>query len=416
MYRFDWIEQLKLRGLPGAVPGRLQNVSPVVWALGLTSLLTDISSEMVSSVLPTYLVLHLRLSPIQYGAIDGIYNGLSVALAAIAAGVLADRLVRRKEVAAAGYGLSAICKLLLLGTAGAWSWIALVVGLDRVGKSIRTAPRDALLSLHTSPGMMGTAFGVHRALDSCGALLGPLVAVVLLAQLPGAFDTLWTVSFIVALMGIAALWLLVPGAGAGRVAVQEREEPTAASRRRFIGLAACGTALAFVTISDGFIYLLLQEKSGLDGSLVPVYFIVTAASYMLFSIPIGVLADRFGRAAVFISGYVVLGVLYLLLLSTPNAGFGAQCACLLLLGLYYAGTEGVLMASASTVVAARRRATGLAVLATCIGLGKLGSSLLFGWAAEALGTAVAIRLFAAALFVIVVGCVVWLRVSARERA
>ena len=141
MYRLDWIEQLKLRAkaLPSA--NQVSGVSPVVWSLGLTSFLTDISAEMVYSVLPVYLVLHLHLSPLQYGAIDGVYNGLAVVLVCIVAGLMADRARRHKEVALSGYGLSALCKLLLLATGGVWGWLIAIIGLDRIGKGIRTTPQ-----------------------------------------------------------------------------------------------------------------------------------------------------------------------------------------------------------------------------------------------------------------------------------
>ena len=109
MYRLDWIEQLKLKLTAAPATGAVLTVSPVVWSLGFTSLLTDISTEMVNSALPVYLVLHLHLSPVQYGVIDGLYNGLAVALLSIAAGLIADRSGRHKEVAGFGYALSAGC-------------------------------------------------------------------------------------------------------------------------------------------------------------------------------------------------------------------------------------------------------------------------------------------------------------------
>src|SRR5215468_5307816 len=142
MYRLEWIERRKLRASAPPSTAQIAKVSPVVWKLGLTSFLTDISSEMVNSVLPVYLVIHLHLSPLQYGAIDGVYNGLAVILVSLAAGLTADRLKRHKEVALAGYGFSAICKLSLLAAGGLWGWLIVITGIDRFGKGIRTAPRD----------------------------------------------------------------------------------------------------------------------------------------------------------------------------------------------------------------------------------------------------------------------------------
>ncbi len=183
MYRLDWIEQLKLKLIQAPTGGGVAQISPVVWSLGWTSLLTDISTEMVNSALPVYLVLHLHLSPMQFGVIDGVYNGLAIALLSIVAGLAADRWSRHKEVAGFGYVLSAGCKLLLLAAGGAWGWIAAVVGLDRAGKGIRSAPRDAIISFHTPPRLIASAFALHRGLDAGGALFGPIVAFVLLAQI-----------------------------------------------------------------------------------------------------------------------------------------------------------------------------------------------------------------------------------------
>jgi MFS family permease len=258
--------------------------------------------------------------------------------------------------------------------------------------------------------MLGTAFGVHRALDSAGALVGPLVAVALLAYLPGEFSALWLVSAIVGFLGVAALWLFVPASEpAAETAVSSQERSSARLGPPFAALTVCGTVLALFTVSDGFIYLLLQQKTGTDAGWVPLFFVATAMAYMAFSVPAGVLADRFGRGRVFIAGYAVLGALYLLLLLPESIGPGAQVLCLVLLGLYYAGTEGVLMAAASSIVQRNRRATGLAILATCIGLGKLASSLLFGWLSQAYGPAASVTVFTVALAAVLAACALWLR-------
>src|ERR671918_3154075 len=123
-------------------------VSGTVWALGFTSLLTDVSSEMVASVLPVYLVFQVGLSPLAFGVVDGLYQGIA-ALVRVAAGLFADRWQRYKDVATAGYGLSALCRLGILAAGTSASTIAAVVALDRIGKGIRTAPRDALIALRS---------------------------------------------------------------------------------------------------------------------------------------------------------------------------------------------------------------------------------------------------------------------------
>ena len=412
MYRLDWIERLKLSGTSagvGAAGSRVGNVSGVVWALGLTSFLTDISAEMVNSILPAYLFLHLRLSPLQFGAIDGIYNGLSIALVSLFAGFTADRWKRHKDVALVGYGLSAICKLLLLTAGAAWGWISLIVGIDRLGKGIRTAPRDSIISLHTPNASLGTAFGVHRALDSAGALAGPLIAFALLAQVGQQFDVLWVTSFVIGVLGVGALWLFVPATQGVALPTDRADTGRALVSRRFVGLASLGTLLALLTVSDGFLYLLLQQKSATGAGFLPLFYVGTAGAYMLFSIPMGLLADRYGRRAIFVGGYVVLGLLYGTLITSETIGVPMLVASLVLLGIYYAGTEGVLMALASTLAPRAKRTTALAIVATCVGLGKLMSSLLFGWVWQEHGTGTAMLTFAVGGAVAVLVAAAWLR-------
>ena len=176
--------------------------------LGLTSLLTDVSSEMVATILPLYLVFYLRLSPFEFGVLDGLYHG-AAALVRLVGGFTADRWRRHKELAAAGYGLSAVCKLGLLAAGGAWGALVAVVLLDRTGKGLRTAPRDALISLSSPREELATAFGVHRALDTAGAMLGPILAFGLLALAADAFDAVFVVSFCAAMLGLGVLVLFV---------------------------------------------------------------------------------------------------------------------------------------------------------------------------------------------------------------
>jgi hypothetical protein len=192
----------------------MPRIPRTVLLLGLTSLFTDISSEMVVTVLPLYLVYVGGFTPLAFGVIDGLYNG-AAALVGLASGFISDRWRRHKEVATTGYGLSAVCKLLLATVGTALSAIGATVLIDRVGKGIRTAPRDAMISLSTPEHQLGAAFGVHRALDTTGAMIGPLLAFGLLAVSPLAFDSIFLVSFCIALVGVAILVLFVQPGGRG---------------------------------------------------------------------------------------------------------------------------------------------------------------------------------------------------------
>jgi MFS family permease len=349
--------------------------------LGLTSLFTDISSEMVSTVLPLYLVFHLGFTPFEFGILDGLYQGVA-ALVRVISGLVADRWRRHKEVAAFGYGLSAACKLGLLAVGGAWAGLASMVLLDRVGKGVRTAPRDALISLSTRSAHLGAAFGVHRALDTAGALIGPLVAFGLLVLVPDGFDAVFVASFCAALIGLGVLTLFVenrpiPHARRDGRRVSFRSAVQLLGAPRFRVLVIAGSALGLATVSDGFLYLGLQRRLGLTESLFPLLFVVTALVYFILAVPAGRLADRIGRARVFLGGYALLPLVYLTLL-LPTVGYLELFACLLLFGAYYAATDGVLMALASVVLPPDLRSSGLALLTTATGLARLLASVLLG--------------------------------------
>ena len=357
-------------------------VSRTVLLLGLTSLITDISSEMVVTVLPLYLVAVGGFSPLAFGIIDGIYNG-ATAIVRLASGFIGDRWQRHKEVAVTGYGLSAVCKLALALVGTAVSSIGAVVLLDRAGKGIRTAPRDAMISLSTPKEQLGTAFGVHRAMDTAGAMLGPLLAFALLAAAPLAFDSVFLVSFCLALVGLAILVLFVngrvtvPGAGVPEASPSLRRAFSLVRMPQFRGLLLAGGALSLATASDAFIFLALQEKLDLGNSLFPLLFVGSAATYMLLAAPFGRLADRLGRGRVLLGGYALLGGVYLALL-LPLGGWPLLVITLGLLGSYYAATDGVLMALGSAVVPADVRGSGLALLGTATSFARLLASVAFG--------------------------------------
>src|SRR4051794_35112611 len=186
-----------------------KRVGRTVLLLGLTSMLTDVSAEMVATVLPIYVVFALGASPLAYGMLDGLYQGAS-AFVRLFSGVAADRDGRHKSVAGARYGLSAVTRIGLLIFGGSVPGLAALLFADRTGKGIRTAPRDAMISLSTRKEDLGRAFGVHRALDTAGALLGPLLAVGILLVAPRRYDAVFVVSLAFALLGLAVLVVKVP--------------------------------------------------------------------------------------------------------------------------------------------------------------------------------------------------------------
>ncbi|MFK0170675.1 MFS transporter [Streptomyces sp. NPDC090306] len=440
-------------------------IAPTVLALGAVSLITDVSSEMVTAVLPLYLVTGLGLSPLGFGLLDGIYNGFS-GVVRLAGGHLADRGGgRHKWVAGLGYAVSAVCKPLLL-VAHTLAPIGAILAVDRTGKGLRTAPRDALISLSSTPGNRGRAFGVHRAMDTAGALLGPLVAFLILRATVDGYDAVFTVSFCVACVGVLVLVLFVPGsrAGAGRGGVAagagatpagaagadrlagtgsaetggaegggaeacvaeagsahagrteagDAEAPAAASRRdtaprptlraalALLGrrdlrrIALCALLLGLATVSDSFVYLLLQRRLGVPERWFALLPLGTAAAFLLLAVPLGRLADRVGRWQVFLGGHGALLIAYALLLTSWH-GTALPYLVLLLHGTFYAATDGVLMAAASQTVPEHLRSSGLALVQTGQALARFVCSLAFGAAWTLWGDRTALGVSTAAL-------------------
>src|SRR5690349_16858656 len=300
----------------GLFPGRTA-VGATVLALGAVSLITDISSEMVTAVLPVYLVTGLGLSPLGFGLLDGVHNGFS-AVVRLAGGHLADRGGRHKTVAAIGYGASAVCKPLLL-LVHSLPLIGAVLAADRTGKGLRTAPRDALISLSSPPSAHGRAFGIHRAMDTAGALMGPLVAFVILRQAADGYDAVFTVSACVAVTGVLVLLLFVPGrpADGGAAPAGDRASLRAAlallGRRDLRRLAICALLLGLATVSDSFVYLVLQHRFDVPVQWFALLPLGTSAAFLTLTVPLGRLADRFGRWRVFLGGHVLLLAAYGLL-------------------------------------------------------------------------------------------------------
>jgi MFS family permease len=370
-------------------------VSRNVIGLGFTSLFTDISSEMVSAVLPMYLVLFLKLSPLQFGLIDGLYQGVG-ALVKLGFGFAADRLGRHKEVAFLGYALSAVCKVGLLAVGSAWGLLSAVVIVDRTGKGIRTAPRDALISLSTDKSLLGLAFGVHRALDTIGAMIGPLIAFGLLALLPNAFDAVFVASLSFALIGLGVLGLFVENRAVrlpGAPKPSLRAAVGLLEGRQLRALIIAGSLLGLATISDAFLYLGLQQRLSFSSGLLPLLYVVTSLIYFVLAVPLGRLADVYGRGKVFIAGYALLIVVYAMLL-LPTVGVAELIVCLVLFGAYYAATDGVLMALASPMLPLDLRTSGIALLTTAISLTRLFASVAFGalWTWWGIESAVAVYL------------------------
>ena len=356
---------------------RVGRVATTVLLLGVVSMLTDVSSEMVAAVLPLYLTTQVGLGYLAYGFVDGLYQGVS-AVVRIAGGYAGDRGGRPKWIAVCGYGISALSRIALLPATG-FAAIATVITGDRLGKGLRTAPRDALIAASSDPATLGRAFGVHRTLDTIGAALGPLVAFALLALVPGSYDSVFVTSFAFAVVGFAVLVLFVPdlrtGAAATRAGLRRvlKEIGGARLRRPLAATALLGV----LAIGDGFLYLAVQERDDLAASIFPLLYVGTNVAYLAFALPLGRLADRIGRARVFVGGHVALAAAYLAA-GLPYGGAATTVIVLLLLGTFYAATDGVLAALVSRLVSAEARGSGIAAAQTVVALTRFISAVGFG--------------------------------------
>ncbi|MEU5546427.1 MFS transporter [Streptomyces sioyaensis] len=369
-----------------------------VLVLGTVSLITDVSSEMITAVLPLYLVAELGLSPLGFGVLDGVYNGVS-ALVRLVGGRLSDRGEGggHKTVAAVGYGLSALCKPLLL-MVHSLPWIGAVLAVDRAGKGLRTAPRDAMISLAAEPAARGRAFGVHRAMDTAGALCGPLVAFLLLRAAAEGYDAVFTVSFCIAVLGVIVLLLFVPGRArdaARRTAEQAPARPrmpvrALLGRPEVRRLTGCAVLLGLTTISDSFLYLTLQRRLDLPAGWFPLLPLGTAAAFLLLAVPLGAIADRLGRRRLFLAGHLALLGAYGLLVAPLAGGPLLVCAVLVLHGAFYAATDGVLAAATADAVPEEVRGSGLALVQTGQTAARFVCSLSFGAAWTAWGDRTAV--------------------------
>jgi MFS family permease len=336
---------------------------------------------MVNAILPIYLTTEIGIGLISYGVVDGLYQGVSAVLR-IGGGYAGDRGGHPKWVAAGGYILSALTRLAMIPLHG-FAAISAVITVDRLGKGMRTAPRDALIADASEPAQLGRAFGVHRTLDTLGAAIGPLAAFGLLLAIPRGYDAIFVASFAFAIVGVAVIVLFVPDrrTDAGRSRVPARRVlATLAQPRLRRPLLAAGM-LAVFTVGDGFLYLSLQRRDDFATSLFPLLYVGTNVAYLALALPLGRLADRIGRAKVLIGGHLALLTAYLAA-AVPFGGPAWTIVVLLLLGTFYAATDGVLPALVSHLLPNGIRGSGIAAAQTVVVVARLLSSLGFGvlWA------------------------------------
>ena len=355
-----------------------------VWALGLVSLFMDLSSELVHALLPLYMTGVLGASMLAVGVVEGIAEATASALKAFS-GAISDRMRRRKPLVVLGYALAALSKPLfpLAGT------VALVAGarfMDRVGKGIRGAPRDALIADVTLPEQRGAAYGLRQALDTVGAVLGPLAAIGLMIFLANDIRAVLWVAVVPAVVAVLVLvaWVREPEREQAPAPVGDKLAWRSLARlqRHYWLVVALGALLTLARFSEAFLILRAQDL-GLALALAPAVMVVMNLVYTAVSFPAGVAADRGGQRALLFWGLAALIASDLVL--GAGAGLVAVLAGAALWGVHMGLTQGLLSKLVADAAPADLRGTAFGVFHLVSGAALLAASVLAGWLWSAFG-------------------------------
>jgi MFS family permease len=348
-----------------------------VWVLGFVSLLMDVSSEMIHALLPLYLTVALGASALTVGVIEGVAESTAL-IVKVFSGTLSDRWRSRKSLTAFGYGLAALSKpLFALSMAPAWVFVARFV--DRIGKGIRGAPRDALIADITPPGVRGAAFGLRQSLDTVGAFAGPLAAMALMLAWHDDFRAVFWVAVVPAVLSFALIVFAVREPE--RADAGEHGAKTVAWRdawhlgRAYWWVVATAVALTLARFSEAFL-ILRAGNLGLDAAYAPLVLVVMNVVYSLAAYPVGRLADRMPPRNLLVVGIVCLvasDVALALATSVPVLGVGV-----VLWGLHMGFTQGLLAAMVAQHAPPDRRGTAFGFFNLAMGLAMLASSAVAG--------------------------------------
>ena len=346
-----------------------------VFAAGLVSFFMDVSSEMVYPLVPLFLANVLGVNKSVIGLIEGIAESTS-SLLKVFSGWFSDRIGRRKGLMGVGYAVSVLSRP-LIALAVAWQHILASRFIDRLGKGIRTAPRDAIIAESSDPGVMGRAFGFHRAMDTLGAVIGPALAFFLLSAFTGDFRKVFWVSMIPGIIAVALIIFLIKERK--KVLPERHERPKLTLAHfdwRFKFFVVITTLFAIGNSSDVFL-ILRSQQLGITTAMIPVVYLTFNLVYALSAIPAGIAADRFGKKRVVLVGFILFALIYY-----GFAVAGSATAAWVLFGLYgvFMGlTEGVQKAFLTTIIPPDFKATAFGVYNTAVGLALFPASLIGGW-------------------------------------
>jgi MFS family permease len=346
-----------------------------IFSAGLASFFMDISSEMIYPLVPLFLANVLGVNKSVIGLIEGIAEA-TASLLKVFSGWFSDRINNRKWLMAGGYGISTLSRP-LIAIASGWLLILFSRFVDRLGKGIRTAPRDAIIAESADKNNLARAFSFHRAMDTMGAVVGPAIALLLLGYFDNNYRLVFWVSMVPGVLAVLMIILFIRE--------KKRDTSTLAARPRltlrhfdwkvrfFILIA---TLFALGNSSDAFLILRAQQV-GIATALVPAVYLTFNLVYSLAAVPAGIAADRFGRKRIILLGFLLFSGLYY--------GFGAMetpgtiWLLFILYGLFMGLTEGIQKAFLATIIPTEFKATAFGAYATFVGLAAFPASLIAGW-------------------------------------
>lgn len=351
-----------------------------VWMLGVTSLCTDTASEAVYPLLPFYLTRVLGAGAVSLGLIEGFAEATS-SLLKILSGHFSDRWKVRRPIVIAGYGLSSAVRP-LTALVASWPQLFAVRLVDRVGKGVRGAPRDAILAACATPSNRGLVFGFHRAMDHAGAVLGPILASLFLLAWPGRYRLLFALTVIPGALAVASLFLVKePDAPTQSVAGPETTRAVAGAANwrhlpsRFFVLLAVLLVFALGNSADAFLLLRLTDV-GVDAAFIPLLWAVLHVVKALTSVWGGLKSDRLGRLVVIGAGWMIYALVYVGF--AVSTSVSALVAWFLLYGLYYGLSEGTEKALVADLAPASLGGTAFGIYNAASGFGSLAASVAFG--------------------------------------
>jgi len=361
-----------------SAPG-LRAIPRAVWALGLVSMLMDVSSEMIHGLLPVFLVSVLGASTAMVGLIEGVGEG-TASISKLFSGWLSDKLGRRKALTVVGYGLSALSKPLFALAPNA-SLVLVARFSDRIGKGIRGAPRDALVGDLVPMGMRGAAYGLRQALDTVGAFAGPLTAIALMAALHDDFRRIFWLALIPGLLAVLVLMLGVsePPHPASAARAPVRFGDLRALGRPYWTVVVVGAVLTLARFSEAFL-ILRAQGAGLPLALAPLVLVVMNIVYAASAYPVGALSDRTNPTRLLRLGFATLIAADVVLAFAPNLWIVMSGVALW--GLHMGMTQGLLAALVADTAPPAFRASAFGVFNFASGLALLLAGLLAGllWA------------------------------------